>query len=163
MLWYHFNLFFLSILLVYFVLMCLHGPAGVGLSTASGFGSDLSQWTGFCPGALAELELIPGFLTVGPNNQCRNCWKMKRERGLVRPRSMDRRETASAHGDQLKIWIDPPQRVQFCQSSPECSGYSLVLEGLSQRSRSGRRRLRKRRGRERDGETKQWGEDKQNK
>lgn len=141
--------------------LCLHGTAGVGLLASSGFGSDLSPWTGVLSWGAAKPEPVPGFLAVGPNT--RNCCEMKGERGLVRARSMDHRETASVQGDRLKIWIDPPERVQFRQSSPERSGYSLVLEGLSQRSRSSRRRCRKGRGREGDGETKQWGEDKQNK
>lgn len=60
--------------------LCLHGTAGVGLSASSGFGSDLSPWTGVLSWGAAEPGPVPGFLTVGPNTQCRNCFPLWRER-----------------------------------------------------------------------------------
>lgn len=62
---YHFNLFFLFILLVYFVLMWCDGTAGVGLSTSSGFGSDLSLWTGV---------LSWGAGRAGAHSRRPHCW-----------------------------------------------------------------------------------------
>lgn len=62
---HHLNLFFLFILLIYFVLMWLHGTAGVGLSTPAGFCSDLSWWIGV---------LSWGAGRAGAHSRLPHCW-----------------------------------------------------------------------------------------
>lgn len=87
----HFNLFFLFILLVYFVLMWCDGTAGVGLSTSSGFGSDLSLWTGV---------LSWGAGRAGAHSSLPHCWPEQPVSNLLWNEERERTGPSQKHWPQ---------------------------------------------------------------
>lgn len=77
MLSYHFTLFLLSALLVYFVLMCRHRTADVGLLPSLG----VQFWPLTMDGGsvLGHRQSLPD-ASVGSHRRCRNCCEMNWER-----------------------------------------------------------------------------------